>query len=133
MIGNSTIQRRSTWKTNSVFLFDEPPISTIWEKILELGDLKKNFCQCIIHQEDREVNLLYQLKLHNTGGNRELAKRVLKSKPLGFPALISSCKQVNGTPSQCNLLLYEVTPTTAGTFKAVEQHCMTTTTSTNKE
>ena len=104
-------------------LFDEPPISTIWEKVLELGDLKKNFCQCIIHQEDREVNLLYQLKLHNTGGNRELAQRVLKSKPLGFPALISSCKQINGTPSQCNLLLYEVTPTTAGTFQAVEQHC----------
>ena len=31
----------------------EAPLSTIWEKVLELGDLKKSYCQCKIHQEDR--------------------------------------------------------------------------------
>ena len=100
----------------------EAPLSTIWEKVLELGDLKKSYCQCKIHQEDRETNLLYQLKLHNTCGNRKLVNRILKSKPFGFTALISSCMQIIGTSSQCNLLLYEVTPTTAGTFEAVELH-----------
>ena len=53
----------------------------------------------------------------------ELVNRVLQAKPSGFTALISSCMQIIGTSSQCNLLLYEVTPTTAGTFEAVELHC----------
>ena len=101
----------------------EMPMSTIWNKILELGDLKKTYCQCRAQQEDRETNLLYQLKLHNTVGNRQLISRVLQAKPLGFTALISSCQQIIGTASQCNLLQYEVTPTTAGTFEAVEQFC----------
>ena len=101
----------------------EMPLTTIWDKVLELGDLKKTHCQCQVHREDRETNLLYQLKLHNTCGNRELVNRVLQAKPSGFTALISSCMQIIGTSSQCNLLLYEVTPTTAGTFEAVELHC----------
>ena len=98
----------------------EAPLQTIWEQVLELGDLKKTHCQCQVHREDRETNLLYQMKLHNTCGNRELVSRVLQSKPLGFTALISSCMQIIGTSSQCELLLYEVKPTTAGTFKTVE-------------
>ena len=101
----------------------EVPLSTIWEKVLQLGDLKKTHCQCQVHSEDREVNLLYQLKLHNTCGNRQLVNRVLQANPQGFTALISSCLQIIGTSSQCNLLLYEVTPTTAGTFEAVELNC----------
>ena len=101
----------------------EVPLSTIWEKLLELGDLKKTYCQCNTHQEDREINLLYQLKLHNTAENRQLISRVMEAKPLGFTAVISSCQQIIGTASKCNLLLYEVTPTTAGTFEAVEQFC----------
>ena len=60
----------------------EAPLQTIWEQVLELGDLKKTHCQCQVHREDRETNLLYQLKLHNTCGNRELVNRVLQSKPL---------------------------------------------------
>ena len=98
----------------------EAPLSTLWEKVLELGDLKKTYCQCHVHREDRETNLLYQLNLHNTCGNRQLVNRVLLAKPSGFTALISSCMQIIGTSSQCNLLLYEVKPTTAGTFKVVE-------------
>ena len=101
----------------------EIPLSTIWEKLMELGDLKKTYCQCMTHQEDREINLLYQLRLHNTAENRQLINRVMKAKPLGFTAVISSCQQIIGTASKCNQLLYEVTPTTAGTFEAVEQHC----------
>ena len=88
----------------------EVPLSTIWEKLLELGDIKKTYCQCEVHQEDREINLLYQLKLHNTAGNRQLISRVMKAKPLGFTAVISSCQQIIGTASKCSLLLYEVTP-----------------------
>ena len=98
----------------------EAPLQTIWEQVLELGDLKKTHCQCQVHREDRETNLLYQMKLHNTCGNRELVNRVLQSKPLGFTALISSCMQIIGTSSQCELLQYEVKPTTAGTFKTVQ-------------
>ena len=101
----------------------EVPMSAIWNKILELGDLKKTYYQCRAHQEDRETNLLYQLKLHNTVGNRQLISRVLQAKPLGFTALVSFHQQIIGTASQCNLLQYEVTPTTAGTFEAVEQFC----------
>ena len=101
----------------------EVPLSTIWNRVLELGDLKKTYCQCQVHREDRETNLLYQLNLHNTCGNRQLVSRVLLAKPSGFTALVSSCMQIIGTSSQCNLLLYEVTPTTAGTFEAVELHC----------
>ena len=37
----------------------EMPLTTIWEKVLELGDLKKTHCQCQVHREDREINLLY--------------------------------------------------------------------------
>ena len=59
----------------------EMPLTTIWEKVLELGDLKKTHCQCQVHREDRETNLLYQLKLHNTCGNRELVNRVLQAQP----------------------------------------------------
>ena len=106
----------------------EMPMSTIWSKIMELGDLKKSHCQCQEHQEDREVNLLYQLKLHNTVGNRHLINRVLEARPLGFTALISSCQQIIGTASQCNLLQYEVTPTTAGTFECSRAVLQTTTT-----
>ena len=99
------------------------PLSTIWERVLELSDLKKSYCRCKVHQEDRETNLLYQLQLHNTRENRKLVNRILQTKPSGFTALISSCMQIIGTSSQCNLLLYEATPTTAGTFEAVELHC----------
>ena len=98
----------------------EAPLQTIWEQVLELGDLKKTHCQCQVHREDRETNLLYQMKLHNTCGNRELVSKVLQSKPIGFTALISSCMQIIGTSSQCELLQYEVKPTRAGTFEAVE-------------
>ena len=98
----------------------DAPLQTIWEQVLELGDLKKTHCQCQVHREDRETNLLYQLQLHNTCGNRELVSKVLQSKPLGFTALISSCMQIIGTSSQCELLQYEVKPTTAGTFKTEE-------------
>ena len=125
--------RRTDWEfyhaerqylENKLCIMDtEVSLSTIWEKILILGDLKKTYCQCQVHQEDREINLLHQLKVPNTCENRQLVNRILQAKPLGFTALISSCMQIIGTSSQCNLLLYEVTPTTAGTFTAVEQHC----------
>ena len=101
-------------------IHSEDPLQTIWEKVLQLGDLKKTHCQCQTHREDRETNLLYQLKLHNTCGNRELVSKILQSKPLGFSALISSCNQIIGTSSQCQLLQYEVKPTAAGTFEATE-------------
>ena len=101
-------------------LHSDDPLQTIWEKVLQLGDLKKTHCQCQVHREDRETNLLYQLKLHNTCGNRDLVSKILRSKPLGFSALISSCKQIIGTANQCQLLQYEVKPTTAGTFEATE-------------
>ena len=65
-------------------LHSDDPLQTIWEKVLQLGDLKKTHCQCQTHREDRETNLLYQLKLHNTCGNRDLVSKILRSKPLGF-------------------------------------------------
>ena len=101
----------------------EIPISAIWQKLFELADLKKTYCQCETHQEDREVNLLYQLKLYNTAENRQLISRVMAAKPLGFTAVVSSCQQIIRTASKCSLLLYKVTPTNAGTFEAVEQNC----------
>ena len=101
----------------------DTPLTKIWNNLCTLGDLKKTYCQCEIHQQDREVNLLYQLNLPNTTENRQLITSVMKAKPQGFTAVISSCQQIIGTASQCNLLLYEVTPTMAGTFEAVEQHC----------
>ena len=45
----------------------------------------------------------------------------MKAQPLGFTAVISSCQQIIGTANVCELLLYEVTPTQSGTFKAVQQ------------
>ena len=106
----------------SILDFDAP-ITTIWKKIEELADLKRTYCQCQEHKDDRETNLLYQLNMHNSGGNRELVNRVLESRPLGFTALISSCNQIIGTSSQCNLLLYEVKPSKAGTFEVKELQC----------
>ena len=101
----------------------EIPLSTILEQLCELGDLKKTYCQCDIHQQDRENCLLYQLNLPSTAENMQLICRIIKAKPQGFTAVISSRQQIIGTASQCSLLLYEVTPTKAGTFEAVEQHC----------
>ena len=89
-------------------------------KLKELGDLKKTYCQCEMHQQDREVNLLYQLKLPNTEKNRYIINAVMKAQPLGFTAVISSCQQIIGTANACELLLYEVTPTQSGTFEAVQ-------------
>ena len=93
----------------------------IARKLKELGDLKKTYTQCEMHQQDREVNLLYQLRLPNTEKNRYIINAVMKAQPLGFTAVISSCQQIIGTANACELLLYEVTPTQSGTFKAVQQ------------
>ena len=78
----------------------ETPLTKIWNRLCTLGDLKKTYCQCEVHQQDREVNLLYQLNLPNTTKNRQLITSVMKAKPQGFTAVISSCQQIIGTASQ---------------------------------
>ena len=34
------------------------------QKLQHLGDLKKANCTCAVHQMDREINLLFRLRLH---------------------------------------------------------------------
>ena len=89
-------------------------------KILHLGDLKKANCTCTVHQMDRGINLLYGLKLPNTLENRTVIQQGLKQMPQGFNAVISSCQQITGTASVCELIEYAVTPNGDGSFQ-VEQ------------
>ena len=44
--------------------------------------------------------------------------------PHGFFAVISSCQQIIGPAAACELYLYEVVPTTPGTFQAVKTSCV---------
>ena len=90
----------------------------------QLMDLKKAHCACEVHQADREINLLYQLRLPNASTNRDVIRRVLQEMPHGFSAVISSCQQIIGTAVACELHLYEVVPTEAGTFEAVKKSCV---------
>ena len=91
------------------------------KKMDHLADFKKAYCACETHQEDRVINLLYQLKLPNTSPNRKLIQQVLREQPHGFSAVISSCQQIIGTGSTCELILYEITSSYDGTFEAVKQ------------
>ena len=59
------------------------------KKLQHLADLKKAYCACKTHQEDRVLNLLYQLKLHNTSENRKLIHTILQEQPQGFSAVIN--------------------------------------------
>ena len=90
------------------------------KKLNQLADLKKAYCACQVHQEDRVINLLYQLKLPNTSENRELIHQLLEEQPQGFSAVISSCQQIIGTANTCELILYEITSSNDGTFEAVK-------------
>ena len=90
------------------------------QKLQHLGDLKKANCTCAVHQMDREINLLYGLKLPNTLENWTVIQQGLKFMPQGFTVLVSSCQQFTGTASVCELIEYEVTPNGDGTFR-VEQ------------
>ena len=87
------------------------------EKLQHLSDLKKANCMCAVHQMNREVNLLYGLKLPNTLKNRTVIKQGLKFMPQGFTTLVSSCQQITGSASVCELIEYEVTPNGDGTFR----------------
>ena len=86
------------------------------QKLQHLSDLKKANCTCAVHQTNREVNLLYGLKLPNTIKNRTVIQQGLKFMPQGFTALVSSCQQITGSASVCELIEYEVTPNGDGTF-----------------
>ena len=44
--------------------------------------------------------------------------------PNGFSAVISSCQQIIGTAGACELHLYEVVPSTAGSSEAVKTSCV---------
>ena len=53
------------------------------------SDLKKANCMCAVHQMNREVNLLCELKLPNTLENRTVIRQGLKFRPHGFTSLVS--------------------------------------------
>ena len=58
----------------------------------QLMDLKKAHCACEVHQADREINLLYQLRLPSSSTNREIIRKVLQEMPHGSSTVISSCQ-----------------------------------------
>ena len=86
------------------------------EKLQHLSDLKKANCMCEVHQMNREVNLLYGLKLPNTLENRTVIKQGLKFMPQGFTTLVRSCQQITGSASVCELIEYDITPNGDETF-----------------
>ena len=49
------------------------------------------------HHADREINLLYQLRLPNSSTNRQVIRKVLQEMPHGVSAVISSYQQIMGT------------------------------------
>ena len=99
----------------------ETNYQTRLRKLEQLADLKKAYCACEIHQDDREINLLYQLKLPNTSENKRLIHQILQEQPHGFSAVVYSCHQIIGTANVCELILYEITSSNDGTFEAVQQ------------
>ena len=112
---------RSYLENKISLMEDEVNYQTRLRKLEHLADLKKAYCACEIHQEDRVINLLYQLKLHNTSDNRKLIHKILKEQPQGFSAVVSSCLQIIGMANTCELILYEITSLNDGTFEAVQQ------------
>ena len=112
---------RSYLENKLSLMEDEVNYHTRLMKLEHLADLKKAYCACEVHQTDRAINLLYQLKLPNTSENRKLIHKILKEQPQGFSAIISSCQQIIGTANVCELILYEVTSLNDGTYEAVHQ------------
>ena len=111
-----------TYLENRISLIEtEVNWQTRHKKLQHLTDLKKAYCTCETHQEDRVLNLLYQLELHNTSESRKLIHKILQKEPQGFSAVVSSCQQIIGTSNTCELILYEVTSSKDGTFEAVKQ------------
>ena len=98
-------------------LLENLPISEeIYLYLKRQSDLKRANCMCAVHQMNREVNLLYGLKLPNTLENRTVIKQGLKFMPQGFTMLVSSCQQITGSANVCELIEYEVTPNGDATF-----------------
>ena len=111
-----------TYLENRISLMEtEVNWQTRHKKLQQLADLKKAYCACETHQEDRVLNLFYQLKLHNTSENRKHIHTILQEQPQGFSEVVSSCQQIIGTSNTCELILYEVTSSNDGTFEAVKQ------------
>ena len=92
------------------------------KKMDHLADLKKAYRSCETHQEDRVINLLYQLKFPNTSPNRKLIQQVLR-RTTTWIFCSYQFLSTNHWYSQCicELILYEITSSYDGTFEAVKQ------------